>query len=144
MSACTPAPPPESDPAMASTRPRAPFVPLVMASGVADRSGHRKRLPRFGDVVDAQHRRAALGRRKRQGDRAAEALLGAGAIAGDLRDRALAAGAEHDPETERRDLRQAADEIEIVRRRLAEAEAGIDPDVLTRHAGRDRRLGADG
>src|SRR5580658_5625995 len=91
MSAWTPAPPPLSEPAMARTRPR--YCGAVMRSGLADRLRDRKRLTGLGDVVNPHRRRAGPRRRQGQGDRAAEALVGGGFVAGDPSDGTLATGA---------------------------------------------------
>src|SRR5579871_6432251 len=90
MSACMPAPPPESDPAMASTRPS----DCLMASGLVDHPRHRKRLAGLGDVVDTNGGGAGAGGGQRRRDGTAEARFRVGAVAGDARDEALAAGAD--------------------------------------------------
>ena len=120
---------------MASTRPIFPCAGAARHGrpGVADRGGDRKRLLGLGDVVDAQHRRAGPGGGERQRDRAAEPLVRV-----DTRRRSLAIellrlapGTTGKPSAAICG-RPRILKLRVVGWRLAEAEAGIDPDPFTR------------
>ena len=82
--------------------------------------------------------RALLGRLERQREAPAEPLVGRRFVR-QRADRPLAAGAEHERAAEPVEQRQAVHQLEIVRDGLAEAEAGIDEDLVARDAGRLRR-----
>ena len=68
-----------------------------------------------------------------RGDRAAQALVGRSGR--NLVDEALARGAEQERQAERLELAEPRDRDEALLRRLAEADAGIEHDVLARDAG---------
>src|SRR4051794_33387921 len=99
------------------------------------RRGHGEGLAHLGDVVDAQDVRALGGGEDRGGDRAAEALVGGGAV--DLADEALAGGADDQGPAELAQLPEAPQQLHVVGGGLAEADAGIEPDPLFADAGRD-------
>ena len=88
-------------------------------------------------VVHAQDRRAALVRGHGRGDaRAERARLRVG-IADDAAERALAREADQHGTPEREQHVEAADELEVVLRRLAEADARVEADPLLRNPLRD-------
>src|SRR5437016_2101267 len=104
-------------------------------------SRDRERLPRLGDVVDAEHARAALQRDHVGGDAPGDPVLWVGG-AGELVDERLARDADQHAEAERDDLVGPRQQLEVVRHRLAEADARIDVDLLLPHALADGELGA--
>src|SRR4051812_1204874 len=98
------------------------------------RRGHGEGLADLGDIVDAEDVGALGGGEDRGGDRAAEALVGGGAV--DPADEALARGADHQGAAELTQLAEAAQQLHAVGAGLAEADAGIEPDPLCGDAGR--------
>src|SRR5215212_6743354 len=96
-------------------------------------SGHREGIGVLGDVVHAEHRRAALEREHVRGDRARHAVVPV-AAAGQLGQEALAGGPDHDGPPDRNDLVEPAQQLEVVLDRLAEADAGVEPDAALVHA----------
>src|SRR5258708_6698767 len=125
MSAWIPAPPPLSDPAMIRTRPLASLMPR----GLADRRLYRKGLYGLADIVGADRGDPGAGSSQRRRHRAAQAVVGGlgGGIKG--ADEALAADAEHDRKTQGAYAVEIGQKREVVFQRLAEADAGVEPDA---------------
>src|SRR3954449_13048270 len=92
-------------------------------------SRDRERIGGRRDVVHAEDRRAALEREDVRRDRRRDALVRVLA-AGEAAEEPLARGPEQQREPERGDLVEAAQQLEVVRDRLAEPDAGIDHDPL--------------
>src|SRR5215831_13752638 len=118
------------------TLPRTPSVPkyfLAMESAFpVERREHGERVPRRGDVVDADDSSAALDREQSRGEAAREPVVG-----GPPRDRAerrLARPAGKHGQADLAEASEVAQQLEVVRDRLAESEAGVDDDALARDA----------
>ena len=92
-----------------------------------------QRLHGLGDVVRADDRGAVCGRKNMGGDRAAQALVGRGGR--NLIDEALARSADEERQAEGFELGKPGDGRDALLRRLAEADAGVEHDVLARDAG---------
>ena len=93
-----------------------------------------QRLHMRRDIVNPQDRRAVHDAHEARRDGAGDAL-GGRLLAGHDPDGRLARHAEQHRTAERRKLPQAPDQLEILRRRLAEAEARIDQQPLLGDAG---------
>src|SRR5829696_6960426 len=96
-------------------------------------SGNRQGIGVLGDVVHAEHAGSALQRQDVGRDRARQAFALA-APPGELAEEALARGPDHDGPADRHDLVEPAQQLEVVLHRLAEADAGVEPDARLRHA----------
>src|SRR6202040_3301267 len=95
-----------------------------------------QRLHRLGDIVGADDRRSACDREQMGGDRSAQALVRRGG--GYRVDEALARSADEKRKPERLELGKARDGRQALFRRLAEADAWVEHDVLPRNAGARR------
>src|SRR4051812_49724099 len=102
------------------------------------RRGHGEGLADLGDIVDAEDVGALGGGEDGGGDRAAEALIGGGAV--DPADEALARGADDERAPQPAELGEPAQQLHVVRVRLAEADPGIEPDPLLVDARGNRPL----
>src|SRR2546426_5907912 len=113
---------------------RRPNVGFSSQSSTRDRQG----IPGGGDVVHAKHRRAPLEGQNARRQRAREPI--AFRPAGESPDKPLARDADHDRASDRDDLVQAAQELEVVVEGLAEADPGVEPDSLLGDSLTDRKL----
>src|SRR5262245_49506669 len=101
---------------------------LAPVAPAEDRLGRVERLASFGDIVDTEDVGPGGERQHVRRNRAPEPL--AELAAGDLAEEALSRGADHDRPAERRNLAEAAQQLEVVLDRLAEADPRIHPDPL--------------
>src|SRR5829696_4505592 len=99
-------------------------------------SGHLQGVPVLGDVVYAEDARPPLERQHVRGDRAGEPIALV-AAARELAEEALPRCAHHHRPADRDDLVQPSQQLDVVLDRLAEPDAGIEPDPLLRDALRD-------
>src|SRR3954468_22216813 len=103
-----------------------------------NRRRHGERLAHLGDVVDAEDVGALGGGENRGGDRAAETLVGGGTV--DLAEEALARGPDHQRTPQLTELAKAAQQLHVVGAGLAEADAGVEPDLVLVDPGGDGGL----
>src|SRR5690349_1064419 len=125
----------------------APHMGCLLAAAGSGAGRHRlpgrQRLARRGNIVHADDLNALAHAVERAGDGARHALLGRHGAA-DAADQPLARQAQHDAAAQGVEQRETRHDLEIMRRALAEADAGIDDDARARDARRDTRLDAPG
>src|SRR5688500_12986569 len=91
-------------------------------------SRHGEPVVDGGDVMHAEYARPALVAEHAGGDGAVHAP--GDVAAGEAADERLARGAEHDRPADRGDLVEAAQQLEVVLERLAEADPGVQLHAL--------------
>ena len=84
--------------------------------------------------MDAQDAGPTLEREHARRERARQALVGLGGARGEAREKALARGTYHDRPPDAHELIQAREQLQVVRDRLAEADARVEQHLLLAHA----------
>src|SRR3984957_10212017 len=91
------------------------------------------------NIMDPEDRRAIGDADKAGGERAGE-TLGGNVLAGQPANRRFARDAEQDRAAEDDQFAEASDQLEILHRRFAETEAGVEDQLFTRNAGGKREI----